>query len=75
MSSSCQQLVGGLPPFMSGACAAREQEAEAGVRLLSPLCGTWPWLTGPPGPAELPLLRADGSGRASAVRSISGIAK
>lgn len=33
MSSSCQQLAGGLPPFISGAYAAREQETEARVSL------------------------------------------
>lgn len=74
MSSSCQQAVGGPPPFISGARAAGEQEAEAGSRLLSQLC-RGDRLAGPHGAAGLLFPRADGSGRARGMSSISGIAK
>ena len=40
MSSFCQQLVGGLPPFISGSLMQQEAEGPE-FYLLSQLCCTW----------------------------------
>ena len=80
MSSSCQQLVGRLPPSILGTVRAeQEQEAEAAVELAVPamalLCTAVCPLTGPWRPAELLFPRAAGSGRAGGMSSIRTVAK
>lgn len=76
MSSSCQQLAGGLPPFISGNLSStRARDRGQSRACCHGFAAHASRLTGPQRRTELLFPHADGSGPARGMSSISGIAK